>query len=184
MMMRKRAVRNACHPALITLCTSWQFSGKSSSLLSHQLSIGTAGPAFLCLFPSLAVWQLWLGTWPPILVAPSVSKILSLLWCLWPLAPLFQVGVCLALKGDLSWAFSVFFLFFFLVAEEVAGTSASTCTVTVIVCRALFLSVKARTVLPNCIPISLCPKICHRGTNENRRILDFESMTPHISSNW
>lgn len=92
MMMRKRAGRNACRPASITSCTSWQFSGKSSSLLSHPLSIGTAGPASLCPFPSSAFWQLWPGTWPLISAAPSASKTRSPPWCSWPSALLFQVG--------------------------------------------------------------------------------------------
>lgn len=92
MMMKRRVGKNDFHPALITLCTSWQFSGKSCSPLSHQLNTGTAGHASSCLFPLLVPLQRWPVTWPHILAAPSVSKTLSPPWCLWPLAPPFQVG--------------------------------------------------------------------------------------------
>lgn len=119
--MRKRAGRKGCHLALITLCTSWQCSGKSSSLLSHPLSTGMGGPASSSLFPSSALWRLWLGTWPPILAAPSVSKTPSLLWCSWPSAPLFQVQYVSVLSASTNGWLVLGFLWGFWLAAGAAA---------------------------------------------------------------
>lgn len=91
MMMMMNVGKRSCPPVSIMWCTFWPSSGRSFLPLCPPQTTGMVGPALLSPSWWLASWQLSLGTWHPILAAPSAWRILWLQSCLLHLELRYQV---------------------------------------------------------------------------------------------
>lgn len=136
MEMRRRM--SACPPVPTMSCTLWLCSGRFCLLVCRPLSTGMVGPASWSPSVSLASSLPSSGTWPPTSAAPWGCETPSLLWCLWPWAPLYRVRTMVFFYLERFSNVLVFIHFDFLLIERKGKlTDTPTCSMVMAVPRFL-----------------------------------------------